>query len=140
MLPPCLPSGERRLADCGGTVMVAITWSFRKRSDSQRRRAQSNALPRAQGRGTMDTVVRADPRLLGSSANSPLRQAGQAQASDEEFENLRCRKLSALAQGGDGQFGVDGKRSAKFGARLIDMAEMRQRDDFDPHHCDHARL
>ena len=43
----------------------------------------------------------------GSSANSPLRQAGQAQASDEEFENFRCRKVSALAQVGDGQFGVD---------------------------------
>ena len=66
---------------------------------------------------------KADPPLLGSSANSPLRQAGQAQAGDEEFENFRCRKVSALAQVGDGQFGVDGKHSAKFGARLIDMAE-----------------
>ena len=70
----------------------------------------------------------------------PLRQAGEAQAGDEEFANFRCQKVRALAKAGDGQLGVDGKHAAKFGAHLIDMAEMRQRDDFGPHSHDRARL
>ena len=62
-----------------------------------------------------------------------LLQAGQAQAGDVEFEKFRCRKVSVLAKAGNGQLGVDGKQSTKFGACLVEPAEMRQRGDFDPH-------
>ena len=37
--------------------------------------------------------------------------------------------MSLLAKAGDGQFGLDGKRSTEFGARRVEPAEMRQRDD-----------
>jgi hypothetical protein len=46
---------------------------------------------------------------------SLLRQAGQAKAGDKEFQNLWYRKVKVLAQAGDGQLGVDGKQSTKFG-------------------------
>ena len=48
--------------------------------------------------------------------------------------------MSLLAKAGDGQFGLDGKRSTEFGARRVEPAEMRQRDDFGPHSRDRARL
>src|SRR6516162_496440 len=57
-----------------------------------------------------------------------------------EFENFRCHMMSLLAKAGDGQFGLDGKRSTEFGARRVEPAEMRQRDDFGPHSRDRARL
>src|SRR6516162_9679858 len=72
--------------------------------------------------------------------DSLLRQAGQAKAGDVEFENFWCHKVNDLAKAGDGQFGLDGKHSTEFGARLVEMAEMRKRDDFDPHLRDVARL
>jgi len=53
---------------------------------------------------------------------SLLRQAGQAQAGDEEFVNFRCLIVSVLAIPGDGQLRVDGEHSAKFGARLVEPA------------------
>ena len=65
--------------------------------------------------------------------DSPLWQAGEAQAGDPEFPNFWCRKVKVLAKAGDGQLGVDGKHSTEFGARRVEMAEMRQRGDFDPH-------
>ena len=68
-----------------------------------------------------------------------LRHAGQAQAGDVEFENFRCRKVSERAKAGDGQLGVDRKNSTEFGACLVEMAKMRQRDDFGPHSVDQAR-
>ena len=71
---------------------------------------------------------------------SLLRQAGQSQAGDVEFENFRGRKVSVLAIPGDGQLGEDCKHSRKLGAGLIEPAEMRQRGDFDPHRGNHARL
>ena len=72
---------------------------------------------------------------------SPLRQAGQAQAGDEEFENFRCQKVSVPAKEiGDGQLGVDGKHPAEFGACLVQPAEMRQGDGFDPHRWGQPRL
>jgi len=55
--------------------------------------------------------------------HSPLREAGKAQAGDEEFEDFWCRKRSVLAIAGDGQLGVDGEHSAKFGARLVEPAD-----------------
>ena len=55
---------------------------------------------------------------------SLLRQAGEAQAGDEEFENFRCHKVSVLAIAGDGQVGVDGKQSTEFGACFVEPAEM----------------
>jgi len=36
--------------------------------------------------------------------------------------------------------GVDGKHSTEFGARLVEVAEMRKRDGFGPHRRDVARL
>jgi hypothetical protein len=63
---------------------------------------------------------------------SPLREAGKAQAGDEEFENFWCRKVSVLAIAGDGQLGVDGEHS--------EPAEMGIGGNFGPHRCDHARL
>jgi hypothetical protein len=71
---------------------------------------------------------------------SLLRQAGEAQTGDVEFENFRGHKVSVRTKAGDGQLGVDGEHSTEFGARHVEMAEMRQRDDFDPHRCDDARL
>src|SRR5262249_53891439 len=73
--------------------------------------------------------------------DSPLRQASEAQTGDHEFNNFRCRNGSSeLAIAGDGLLGVDGKHATKFGACLVEMAEMRQRDDFVPHRWDPARL
>src|SRR5215469_6048265 len=71
---------------------------------------------------------------------SLLHQASQAQTGDEEFEYFRCVKVSVLAKASDGQLGVEGKHSTEFGARLVEMAEMRIGGDFYPHHRDHARL
>ena len=71
---------------------------------------------------------------------SLLRQAGQSQAGDVDFENFRGRKVSVLSIPGDGQLGEDCKHSRKLGAGLIEPAEMRQRGDFDPHRGNHARL
>src|SRR6516164_4365302 len=71
---------------------------------------------------------------------SPLRQAGQAQAGDVDFENFRCHMVSVLAKAGDGQFGVDGKHSTEFGACLVEPAEMGIGGNFDPHRRDQARL
>ena len=62
-----------------------------------------------------------------------LWEAGEAQAGDVEFENFWCRIVSVLAKAGDGQLGVDGKRSTKFGARRVEPAEMGIGDDFEPH-------
>ena len=62
------------------------------------------------------------------------------QAGDEEFENFRCHKVSVRAKAGDGKLGVDGKHATEFGACRVEPAEMRKRDDFDPHRCDRARL
>ena len=65
---------------------------------------------------------------------SLLRQAGQAQAADVEFENFRCRKVSVPAKDiGDGQLGIDGKHATEFGACLVEMAEMSIGGDLDPH-------
>src|SRR5215472_14446309 len=65
---------------------------------------------------------------------SLLRQAGEAQAGDLEFENFRCRKVSVPAKDlGDGQLGIDGKHATEFGACLVEMAEMSIGGDFDPH-------
>lgn len=69
----------------------------------------------------------------GSTGDSLLRQTGEAQAGDVEFENFRCLIVCRPAKASDGQFGVDGKHSAEFGASLIEATEMRQRDDFHPH-------
>ena len=48
--------------------------------------------------------------------------------------------MKVFAKAGDGLLGVDGKHSTEFGACLVEMAEMRQRDDFGPHSHDRARL
>src|SRR6516165_1381155 len=69
-----------------------------------------------------------------------FRQAGQAQAGDEEFENFGCLEVSVRAKAGDGQLGVYGKQSTEFGARRVEPAEMGIGGDFDPHRCDYARL
>src|SRR6516162_571783 len=53
---------------------------------------------------------------------SLLRQAGQAQAGDVEFENFRCHKVSVFAKAGDRQLGVDGEHSAEFGACVVKPA------------------
>ena len=58
----------------------------------------------------------------------------------QEFENFRCHKMKVFAKAGDGQLGVDGKHSTKFGARLVETAEMGIGGDFDPHRWDQARL
>src|SRR5215469_15859673 len=72
---------------------------------------------------------------------SLLRQASQAQAGDHEFEQFRClMRASVLAIAGDGQLGVDGKQSTKFGACLVEMAEMSVSGDFDQHRSGQARL
>ena len=71
---------------------------------------------------------------------SPLRQAGQAQAGDEEFENFRCHKVSVPTIAGDGKLGVDGKHATEFGACRVEPAEMRQGDGFDPHRWGQPRL
>ena len=77
----------------------------------------------------------------GGGLGSFFRQAGQAQASNEEFMNFRCLKVKRTpAKAGDGLLRVDGKHSIEFGACLVKPAEMRQRGDFDPHRCDQARL
>ena len=55
-------------------------------------------------------------------SGSPLRQAGQAQAGDIEFENFRCQIVSQVAKSGDGQLGVDGKHATEFGACLVKVA------------------
>ena len=70
--------------------------------------------------------------------HSPLREAGKAQAGDYEFQNFGWRKASELAKTGDGLLGVDGKHATKFGACLVEPAEMRQRDGSVPHRWDRA--
>jgi hypothetical protein len=64
----------------------------------------------------------------------------QAQAGDQEFEKFRCLKVRVRAVAGDGQLGVDGEHSAKFGARLVEPVEMDIGGDFGPHRCDQTRL
>ena len=41
--------------------------------------------------------------------------------------------VSVLAIAGDGQLGIDGKHSTKFGACLVEMPEMGIGDDFNPY-------
>ena len=81
----------------------------------------------------ISSVRARSPARVREHGGSLLRQASQAQAGDVEFENFRCHKVSVRAIAGDGQLGVEGEYSTEFGARLVEMAEMRQRDDFDPH-------
>src|SRR6516225_11051794 len=71
---------------------------------------------------------------------SPLRQAGEAQAGDIEFEKFRCQIVSHVAKSGDGQLGVVGKHSTEFGACLVTAADMGIGGDLDPHRCERARL
>src|SRR5205814_7191312 len=71
---------------------------------------------------------------------SLLRQAGEAQAGDVEFENFRCPYRGQVAKAGNGQLGVDGKHSTKFGACLVKAAEMGIGGDLNPHRWDRARL
>ena len=48
--------------------------------------------------------------------------------------------MSVLALAGDGELGVDGKHSTKFGACLGEPTEMGMGGDFEPHRQDQARL
>jgi hypothetical protein len=48
--------------------------------------------------------------------------------------------VSVSTKAGDGQLRIDGKHATEFGACLVEPAEVRQCDDFDPHRSDQARM
>src|SRR5215468_8681257 len=95
-------------------------------------------IPRQNTRSSVFTQPgpKADRQDRGGYGGSPLRQAGQAQAGDIEFEKFRCHIVSQVAKSGDGQLRVDGKHATEFGACLVKAAEMGIGGNFDPHRCD----